>query len=34
MANELRQEIGGQTLAGEERILGKSQRGRRFTLEC
>ena len=34
VAKELRQEIGGETLAGSERILGKSQRGRRFTLEC
>jgi hypothetical protein len=25
MANELRQEIGGETLAGSERILGKSK---------
>jgi hypothetical protein len=31
MANELRQEIGGGTLAGREKIQGNSVRHKRFT---
>ena len=34
MANELRQDIGGRTLAATERILGNSERHERFRLEC
>jgi len=34
MANELRQEIGGRTLTGRERILGNRRVQKRDSREC